>query len=64
MAIQASRISVNKSRREEMLVNTFYALFDDFFISPLNPAHGHVRPTSISRDGHWQTGWRQVTAAL
>ena len=47
-----------------MLVNTFYALFDDFFISPLNPADGHVRLTSISRDGHWQTGWRQGTAAL
>jgi hypothetical protein len=64
MAIQASRISVNNSRREEMLVNTFYALFDDFFISPLNPAHGHVRPASITRDGHWQTTWRQGAAAL
>jgi hypothetical protein len=63
MAIQASRISVNKSTREEMLVNTFYALINDFFISPQNSAHGHVRLASIIRDGHWQTRCRLIMPA-
>jgi hypothetical protein len=64
MAIQARRISVNKSTREEMLVNTFYGLINDFFISPQNSTHGHVRLASIIRDGHWQSRWRQGAAAL
>jgi hypothetical protein len=60
MAIQASRISVNKSKQEDLLVNTFCTFFSDLLISSQNLPP----PISATGDAHWQVRWRQGAAAL
>jgi len=64
MAIQASGISVNKPGPQDTLVNSYYALLNDFFISSQKPAHDLVQPPTATRDGEWQTRWQYGAAAL